>query len=96
MKDWEEWFFQFTAYLGSANPMSIEALRWAALEENTVTATAVGEQSFEEHNLQLYLALAQLCKGSSLVTVKNTEVNSGLEVWRALNATYDSNITGPQ
>ena len=27
-KDWPEWSFQFTACIGSANPKSIEALRW--------------------------------------------------------------------
>ena len=30
------------------------------------------------------------------MTVKSTEVNNGLEAWRALNATFDSNITGRQ
>ena len=39
-------------------------------------------------------ALALLCKESALVTVKRTEANSGLEAWRGLNATYDSNNTG--
>ena len=71
-KDWPEWSFQLTAYMGSANPKSIEALRWAAIEEDKITAAAVVKQSFEEHNPQLYLALALLCKGSALVTVKNT------------------------
>ena len=89
-KDWPEWSFQFTAYMGSANPKSIEALRWAAMEEDTITVAAVAKQSFEEHNPQLYLALALLCKGSALVIEKNTEVNNGLEAWRGLNATHDS------
>ena len=95
-KDWPEWSFQFTAYMGSANPKSIEALRWAAMAYGKITAAAVVQQSFEEHNAQLYLALALLCKGSALVTVKNTEVNNGLEAWRGLNATYDSNNKGRQ
>ena len=95
-QDWPEWSFQPTAYMGSANPKSIEALHWAAMDENTVTATAVTERSFEEHNPQLHLALALLCKGNAQVTVKNTEVNSELEAWRALNATYDSNNKGRQ
>ena len=30
------------------------------------------------------------------MTVKNTEVNNGLEAWRGLNATYDSNNKGRQ
>ena len=30
------------------------------------------------------------------MTVKNTEVNTGLEAWRGLNATYDSNNKGRQ
>ena len=44
-----------------------------------ITAAAVTQQSFDEHNAQLYLALALLCKGGALVTVKNTirpEINS--------------------
>ena len=38
--------------------------------------------------------MALLCKGTALVTVKNTEVNNGLEAWRGLNATYASNNKG--
>ena len=73
-KDWPERSFQLTAYMGSANPKSIEALRWAAMEEDKITFSAVAKQSFEEHNPQLHLAVALLCKGSALATVKNTEV----------------------
>ena len=94
-KDWPEWSFQFIAYMGSANSKSIEALRWAAMQDAKITAAAVVQQSFEEYNAQLYLALALLCKGSALVT-KNTEVNNGLEARRGLNATYDSNNKGRQ
>ena len=60
------------------------------MEEDKITAAAMVKQSFEEHNPRLYLALALLCKASALVTVKNTEVNNGLEAWRGLNASYDS------
>ena len=95
-KDWPEWSFQFTAYTRSANPKSIEALRWAAVEEDKRTVAAVVKRSFDDHNPQLYLALALLCKGSALVTVKNTKVNNGLQAWRGLNATYDSNNKGRQ
>ena len=49
-KDWPELSFQFTAYMGSANPKSIEALRWAAMQGAKITAAAVVQQSFEEHN----------------------------------------------
>ena len=66
------------------------------MEEDKITAAAVVKQSFEEHTLPLYLALALLCKGSALVTVKNTEVDNGLEAWRGLNATKDSNNKGRQ
>ena len=59
-KHWPEWSFQFTGCMGSANPKSIEALRWAAMEEDKITAAAVVKQSFEEHNPQLYLVLALL------------------------------------
>ena len=53
---WPEWFFQFIAHMGSANPNSIEALRWSAMEADKVTVAAMVKQSFEDHNLQLYLA----------------------------------------
>ena len=62
-----------------ASPKPIEALRWAAMEEDKITARAVVKQRFEDHNPQLYLALALLHRGSALVTVKDTEVNNGLE-----------------
>ena len=88
--------FQLTAYTGSANPKSIEALCWAAMEEDKITAAAVVKRSFDDHNPQLYLALALLCKGSALMTVKSTEVNNGLLAWRGLNSTYDSNKKGRQ
>ena len=40
-KDWPEWSFQFTAYIGSANPWPTEALRWAAMEEDKIRVAAV-------------------------------------------------------
>ena len=40
-KDWPEWSFQFTACMGSANHKSIEALRWAAMQDDKITAAAV-------------------------------------------------------
>ena len=83
-------------WVGSANPKSIETLRWLATEEDTITVAAVVNQSFEDHNPQLYFALALLCTGSAVVTVKNTEVNDGLAAWRGLNAKYDSNNKGRQ
>ena len=49
--------------MGSANPKSIEALRWAAMADDKITAAVVVQQSFEEHNAQLYLALQ--CKESA-------------------------------
>ena len=66
------------------------------MEEDKITAAAVVKQSFEDRNIQLYFALAIGRKGSALVAVKNTEVNNGLESWRGLNATYDSNNKGRQ
>ena len=59
-KDWPEWSFQFIAYMGSANPKSKQGMRWAAMEDDKITTAAVAQQSFEEHNAQLYLALAWL------------------------------------
>ena len=52
-KDWPEWSFQFVAYMGSANPKSIEAMRWAAMEDEKITAAAVTQQSFDEDTAQL-------------------------------------------
>ena len=49
-KDWPEWSFQFTAYMGSANPKSVEALRWAAMAENPIAAAAVRTQALEANN----------------------------------------------
>ena len=76
---------------GSANAKSMETLRWAAMKENQITATAVRTQGFEEHDPQLYSAFAPMCTESALVKVKSIEVNNGLEAWHELNATYDSN-----
>ena len=42
-KDWPVLSFQFTAYMGSSNPKSIEALHWAAMAD--ITAAAVVQQS---------------------------------------------------
>ena len=81
-KDWPELSFLFAAYMGDANPKSVEALRRATVEENPIAAAAVTTHGFEDHNPQLYLAQALMCKGSALVTVKNTEVNNGLDAWR--------------
>ena len=39
--------------MGSANPKSIESMRWAAMEDDKITAAAVTQQSFDEHNAQL-------------------------------------------
>ena len=61
-KDCPEWSFQCIAYMASANPKSIEAMRFAAMEEDKITAAATTQQSFEEHNAQPYLASALLCK----------------------------------
>ena len=47
-KGWPEWSFQFKAHAGSANPESIEALRWAVMEENPIKAAAVRTQGFQD------------------------------------------------
>ena len=54
-KDWPEWSFQCTAHMGSTNPKSFDARRWAAMEEDRITVAAMVKQNFEEHNRQLYL-----------------------------------------
>ena len=73
---------------GSANPKSTKALRWAAMQENSIASPDVTTQGCEEHDAQLFLTMSLQCKGGTLVTVKNIPVNSGHEAWRALNATY--------
>ena len=45
--------FQFSTYMGSK---SIEALRWAAMEENPIKAGTVRTQGHEDHNLRLCVA----------------------------------------
>ena len=45
-KDWPVWSFQCIAYMGSANPKSIEAMRWAAMEDDKITAAAVTQTEF--------------------------------------------------
>ena len=44
-----------TAYMGSANPKSSEALHWAAMEKDKITAVGVVKQSFKEHNFSVAL-----------------------------------------
>ena len=51
--------------MGSANPKSIEAPRVAVTEENPIAAAAGSTQDDEDHNPQLYFALALLCEGSA-------------------------------
>ena len=66
--------------MGSAYPRSIELLRWSCNgREHGRGDGSDGAESFEEHNPQLYLALALLSKKSALVMVKNTDVNNGDE-----------------
>ena len=70
--------------MGSANPMSVQAPRLAAMEDSPIVAAALRKQGFEDHNPSLFLVLALLYRGSVLVTLKNTEVSTGLEAWRGL------------
>ena len=49
-KDWPERPSQFTAYVGSANPKSMEALRWTATEENPIRAASVRTHDLEAHS----------------------------------------------
>ena len=46
-KDWHDWSFQFVAYMGSANPKCIEALKAAAQREMAISnaeVDAMGEE----------------------------------------------------
>ena len=38
-------------------------MRWAAMEEDKITAAAVTQQSFDEHNAQLYWPRPCCAKG---------------------------------
>ena len=57
-KDWPDWSFQCTAYMGSANPKSVEAPRWAAMEETQIAAEALRTRGFEKPDPQLCFAFA--------------------------------------
>ena len=60
--------------MGSANPKAIEALRWAAMQDAKITAAAVVQQSFEEHNAQRYLAFnngLEAWRGLNVACVSN-------------------------
>ena len=40
-KDWHDWSFQLVAYMGSANPKCIEALKAAAQREMPIASAGV-------------------------------------------------------
>jgi hypothetical protein len=97
-KEWHDWSFQFTAYMGSANARAITALKAAATRETAITNEdlhLMGEE-YVEMSTQLYFGLAMLCKGAALTTVKNVTGNNGLDAWRALCALYDPGSRGRQ
>ena len=90
-KEWHDWSFQFTAYMGSANARAIDALKAAATREMAITSEdlhLMGDE-YVEMSTQLYFGLAMLCKGAALTTIKNVTGNNGLDAWRALCALYD-------
>ena len=95
-KEWSEWSFQFTAYMGSANPKSIEAMRWLRCRMASLQPQRSCNRVLRCTMLNGTWPWYCCAKGSAWVTVKNTEVNNGLEAWRGLNATYDSNNKGRQ
>ena len=97
-KEWHDWSFQFTAYMGSANARAIEALKAAATSELATTSGdlhLVGSEHVEM-STQLYFGLAMLCKGAALTTIKNVTCNSGLDALRALCALCDPGTRGRQ
>ena len=80
-KDWHDWSFQFTAYMGSANPRAIDSLRLAGTRETPITTEELylmGDE-YVEMSTQLYFGLAMLCKGAALTTIKNVTGNNGLD-----------------
>ena len=97
-KEWHDWSFQFTAYMGSANARAIDALKAAATREQIITNEdlhIMGDE-YVEMSTQLYFGLAMLCKGAALTTIKNVTGNNGLDAWRALCALYDPGSRGRQ
>mgnify|MGYP002809519574 CR=1 FL=1 len=95
-KDWHDWSYQFTAYMGSANARAITALK--AARETAIANEDLhnmGEE-YVEMSTQLYFGLAMLCKGAALTTVKNVTGNNGLDAWRAMCALYDPGSRGRQ
>ncbi len=97
-KEWHDWSFHFTAYMGSANARAIDALKAAATSELAITSEdlhLMGDE-YVEMSTQLYFGPAMLCKGAALTTVKNVTGNNGLDAWRALCALYDPGSRGRQ
>ena len=78
-KDCREWAFQFAAHMRLANPGATAALRLEAMQETAIMAQHVRDGAFEAHNPHLYMALALICEGGALLTVKITEVNDEME-----------------
>ena len=96
-KDWPDWSFQCTAYMGCANPKSIEAPRWAAMEETQIAAEALRTQRFEKPDPQLCFAFALFVMQRKRTGDRETHRDQQrLEAWRGLNAAYDSNNKGRQ
>ena len=84
-KEWHDWSFQLTAYMGSANARAIDALKAAATSELAITNEdlhLMGDK-YVEMSTQLYFGLAMLCKGAALTTIKNVTGNKSLDAWRA-------------
>ena len=88
-----EWSFQYTEYMGFGNPKPMAALRWTATEEDKITATTVTKQHIDDHKAVFCFDVSRQKKRAG---VMSTEVNNGLESWRGLNATCDSNNKGRQ
>ena len=94
-QDWPERSFQLTAHMGSANPESIEALRWAAMEEDKITAAAVVQQIFKDSESSVVFRLGTLVQRERLGDGEEHQSQQcGLEAWRGLNATHDSSNKG--
>ena len=97
-ESWQEWAFQFTAYLGAANHKATAALKWAATSEVVIDESDIQLENSEYAVIssQLYLALVLMCKNQALTLIRNVGGNNGLEAWRILNAHYDPGSKGRQ
>eukprot|EP00971_Amphidinium_carterae_P337071 6473720-Amphidinium_carterae.1 len=99
-EDWQSWCFTFLAFVGGANPGTLEAMKWA--ESCDYTIPEHPDQANREHiqhaphAQQIYLALCLSVQDGSEAMVKlmNIQGYNGLEGWRTLKRHYEPMTRG--